>query len=176
MDANWDKIVPILDADHNLAALFHSTIAVSMAQGSPMINMLPNRVTLSLNAHLLEGDTPEDIRRHLESIVPDGVRVCLHSGKSASPVSQLDSPLARLIHCLRREDSPECILLGDLFLPGTDAWYMYGLSDCVYRFSPFLPKDPPGNAHGLSESMGIASLATGPDFFVRLITRYAEAE
>lgn len=173
VDANWEQLLPIIDADPNLAALFHTTIAVTMAQGSPMINMLPNRVSLSLNAHLLPGDTLEDLQKHLESIVPEGIQVRI-SGKTASPISRSDSPLARLIYELRREDSPECILLNDLFLPASDASYMYGLSDCVYRFSPFLPKDPPGNAHGINESMGISSLATGPDFYVRLITRYGD--
>lgn len=176
VDANWEQLLPIIDADHNLAAMFHTTIAITMAQGSPMVNILPNRVSVSLNSHLLEGDTPEDVQRHLEAVVPQGVQVLLRSGKPASPVSRTDSPLARLICKLRQEDSPDCIPVYDLFLPATDAWYMYGLSECVYRFSPFLPKDPPGNAHGVNESMGIASLATGPAFYVRLITEYARAE
>lgn len=176
VDANWEELLPIIDADHDLAARFHSTLALAMAQGSPMVDMLPNRVTVTLNAHLLAGDAPEDVQKHLEAIVPEGVRVRMLSGKAASPVSRPDSPLARLIYDLRREDSPDCILLHDLFLPATDAWYMYGLSDCVYRFSPFLPKDPPGSAHGINESMGIASLATGPEFYVRLLTRYGQAE
>ena len=175
VDANWDKLLPLFETDHHLAALFHSTIAITMAQGSPMINILPARAVLSLNVHLLQGDTLEDVRRHLESVVPDGVQVRLVNGKEASPVSDPDSPLARLILALCREDSPDCVLLHDLFLPATDAWYMYGLSDHVYRFSPFLPVDPPGSAHGINESMGIASLATGPAFYVRLFSSYADA-
>lgn len=176
MDERWEDLVPRIDRDPDLAVLFQTSMVVTMAKGSDHEDAQPRRVSATVKVHPLQGDTLADVEHHLKRIVPEGVQVRLLRGRDPSPVSRLEGGMMDLIHAVRQEEAPGCLLLPDLFVGGTDAWYMYDLCDEVYRFSPFLPKDPPGQAHNVNESMGVASLASGVDFYIRLLQEYGRAK
>ncbi len=177
LEANWEEAVPIIDADRQLAAMFHTTMAVTMASGSAKENILPERASINVNVRLLDGDTLEDAQKHLESIVPAECRVRLVRGNEASPTSVYEGRFKDLIVDICRErSSGDMLTVPGIMAGGTDAKYMYNICDHVYRFSSFISRgEPGGGAHQANESMSIAQLVSGPEFYIQLIKRYGTA-
>ena len=66
------------------------------------------------------------------------------------------------------------ILLPDVTAGGTDAKFMYGVVDNVYRFGSFFRKKGEGNAHAVNETVDIDALYQGPVFYEQLIRRYGK--
>ena len=60
----------------------------------------------------------------------------------------------------------------DLMLGGTDAKHMYGLSDRVYRFSPFYKDEGISGAHAANESIALKTLAGGCAVYYELLKGY----
>lgn len=175
VEGNWDKLLPIIDNDPGMAAMFHTTMVPTMAQGSSQGNILPEKASVTVNCRLLEGDTLESVRAHIESIIPEGMTVRLIKGNDPSPASSVDSDAGRLIHQICRElHGEDVILLPDVTAGGTDAKFMYGVCDNVYRFGSFFRKKGEGNAHAVNETVDIEALYQGPAFYEQLIRRYGK--
>lgn len=175
MDGNWDELVKVIDADHEMAPMFHTTMVPTMACGSNQANILPENAYVIVNCRLLEGDTLESVQKHIESIIPEGMVVRLIKGNDPSPCSSTDTELAQLIHTICRERyGDRVVLLPDVTLGGTDAKYMYDVCDHVYRFTSVYRKGSKSNAHAVNENVDIAALAKGPEFYVELIKRYGK--
>ncbi len=175
MDANWDELVKVIDADDKMRPMFQTTMVPTMAQGSMQANILPEKASVLVNCRLLEGDTLESVQKHIESIIPEGMTVTLLKGNNPSPCSSIDTELAELICtiCLERYGD-RVILLPDVTLGGTDAKFMYEVCEHVYRFGVVYRKNGKSNAHAVNENVEIKSLAEGPEFYVELIKRYGK--
>ena len=65
-DENLEKLVPYLKKDPALDAMFHTTVVPTMLSGSAQANILPAKVTAVVNSRVLEGDTVESVKKHLE--------------------------------------------------------------------------------------------------------------
>lgn len=177
MEANWDKIVPIIETRSDLAPLFHTTMVPTMAYGSAQANILPERAGIIVNCRLLAGDTLESVKAHIESILPEGMAVQLLKGNDPSPVSSVDTDCARLLEKISQEMFGEDIfLMPDITAGGTDSKYMYDFCDNVYRFTPFYATRPAvgGGAHAVNETCDARALVKAVEFYVELIKRYGQ--
>ena len=96
-DENLEKLVPYLKKDPALDAMFHTTVVPTMLSGSAQANILPAKVTAVVNSRVLEGDTVESVKKHLEEIVPDEVEVRVLKGSDASPTSLYDGAMKDLL-------------------------------------------------------------------------------
>lgn len=172
VEGNWDKLLPYIDADPQLSAMFRTTTAVTMAQGSEQANILPQRCSVTVNCRALEGDTLEVLQKHFEDIVPEGVKVRLIKGGNPPKASKLHTHAYDLIQSICEENYPGIITIPGYMLGGTDSRYFSDISDCVYRFGSFLSNGGWGPAHAANECIPVDILTTGPEFFVKLITRY----
>lgn len=159
-----------------MAALFHTTMAPTMIKGSDQANILPTRVTCTVNCRLLPGDTLESVQQHIQSVMPEGITVQLVKGTPASPLSPTGSFGYNVIRSLCEEDHPTVITTPSLMLGGTDARYFYGVCDHVYRFSAFYFENNWGDAHSPREAIPVSVLDGGAKFFLRLIRRYTSAQ
>ncbi len=172
MEGNWEKLIPYLEADRATAAMFHTTMAMTMASGSAQANVLPEKASVIVNCRLLSGDTMESVKEYIESIIPEGMEVKILKGNEASPVSPYDGePLKDLLIDISRELYGDSIAIPDIMSGGTDARRMYEICDCVYRFAPFYNREE-GRSHAADEAMNIEALADGPRFECELIRRY----
>lgn len=172
VEKNWEKILPLVEEDPYLAAMFHTTNAVTMAFGSEQANILPQRCSVIINCRALEGDTLETIQKHFESIVPDGVKVCLVKGGNPPKASALYSHGYNLIASICEENHPGIKVMPGYMLGGTDSRYYSDICDNVYRFCSIESDDRWGPAHAANECIPVDTLATGPEFLVKFITRY----
>ena len=172
VEANWEEVLPYLAEDRKLAAMFHTTVALSMTHGSAQANILPEVASLIVNTRPLPGDSLEYIEKTFRDIIPEDVEVHLLKGGEASPVSLTDSHPARLLRKMSEERYPGCTTIYDCMLGGTDARYYYTICDCVYRFSSFYHTPEWGPAHCVNECIPIDCLAGGAEFFAEYMTRY----
>jgi len=173
---NWEALLPYIDADPHMAALFHTTMVPTMAQGSNQGNILPEKAWVSVNCRLLEGDTLESVQKHIESIIPEGMSVRLIKGNDPSPVSVFDTDAAKLIHSIFKEmHGDKVIMVPDVTAGGTDAKFMYDVCDTVYRCTSVYRRDGvKSNAHAVNENVCVKYLPEGCNFYVELIKRYGK--
>lgn len=174
VEKNLEELIPYIDKDPMMAARFHTTLAITMAHGSAQSNILPERASVTVNSRLLAGDTLESVQKHIESVIPEGMTVTLQKGSNPSPISRTDGKLYHLISELVEEKYPGTVIYQDYMLGGTDARFMYDICDYVYRFSGFYNKKEGSKAHQVNETMDMEALASAPEFYVSLLTRYGK--
>ena len=172
VEGNWDKLLPYIEKDPYLSALFHTTTAVTMAQGSEQANILPQRCSVTINCRAIEGDTLEVLQKHFEDVVPEGVKVRLLKGGNPPTASKLHTKGYDLIQSICEENYPGVVTIPGYMLGGTDSRYYSEVCDSVYRFSSFYSDGNWGPAHAANECIPVEHITSGPEFFVKFITRY----
>ena len=162
----------ILGSDPAMNALLRTTTAVTMLEGSPKHNVLPQRARALVNFRIRPGETSEDVLRHVLRAVDDP-RVAISFARpprEPSPVSPTDGPAFALLQRTIGELFPDALVAPALVLGGTDSRHYTIVTDAVYRFRPFLytPDDLP-RIHGIDERVSTTTLADGIRFYIRLI-------
>ena len=175
-EANWEKLKPICAADRELNALTRTTTAISMAKGSDQANILPERAYIITNSRMLPGDTLEDLQKHFESIVPEGVEVRLLKGHNPPAISSTESDEYKLIVSIMEKKYPGIKFIPALLYGGTDSRFYSDLTPTksVYRFTGLLYDSRWGGAHQVNEHIACDILADNVDFFVNLIQSYGK--
>ena len=140
-DEDLEKLVPYFKKDPALDAMFHTTVVPTMLSGSAQANILPAKVTAVVNSRILTGDTVESVKKHLEDIVPDEVEVRVLKGSNASPTSLYDGAIKDLLVEISGKIYGDVIPCPEMMLGGTDARFVYDLSDRVYRFSTIYARE-----------------------------------
>ena len=172
-DENLEKLVPYFKKDPALDAMFHTTVVPTMLSGSAQANILPAKVTAVVNSRILTGDTVESVKKHLEDIVPEEVEVRVLKGSNASPTSLYDGAIKDLLVEISSRIYGDVIPCPEMMLGGTDARFVYDMSDRVYRFSTIYAKGD-HHVHAVDEFTGVEELADSIDFYMELLTRYGE--
>jgi len=154
-----------------VASVMRTTTAVTMTNGSPQANVLPQKATATVNFRILPGNTIADVENHIRRVIKNkNVNIRLLGGNEPSVVSPIDTPTMKAI-------SQICCGLFDVSIPApfvvmgaTDARHYQNVTNQIYRFSPFvMPPDILMLAHGTDERVPIYSLKNGIVFFKRYI-------
>ena len=176
VEGNWEALLPVIDGDPALAAMFHTTMVATMCHGSAAANILPEEASITVNCRLLAGDTIESVRAYLEGILPEGLEVRLLKGTDPTPMSRTDGRLYRILSELWREKYPDLAVVPDVMAGGTDARFMYPICDSVYRFEMYDVDDVPKRIHSANESVGVDTLASGPEMLTRVLKAYCSSD
>jgi len=175
-NSNWEQIQTLFPENPGLAAMFRTTAAITMSQGSAQANILPEKASVTINTRPLEGDSLADIQKHFESLVPEGVEVTLIKGSEATPTSPSDTHGYRLLQSVSEEMYPGILTTPGYLLGGTDSRYYSIVSKNIYRFGSFYSGEGWGPAHSANECIPVDAITTGPEFFVKFLRRYGTAE
>ena len=176
IEGNWAALQPVIDGDPALASLFHTTMVATMCHGIEAPNILPQKASITVNCRLLSGDTIESTRAYLERILPPGLEVRLLKGTDPTPMSRTDARLYRILAQLWQEKYPDLIVVPDMMTGGTDARFMYLISDAVYRFRTYDIDRGARNIHSANEAMDVEGLGSAPQMLIRVLEAYgAEA-
>ena len=103
----------------------------------------------------------------------DEVEVRVLKGSNASPTSLYDGAIKDLLVEISSRIYGDVIPCPEMMLGGTDARFVYDMSDRVYRFSTIYAKGD-HHVHAVDEFTGVEELADSIDFYVELLTRYGE--
>jgi carboxypeptidase PM20D1 len=158
------------------AAMFHTTIAPTMLQGSPKENVLPQTATALINYRIAPWNTSADVMARAKAAV-GMLPVTLdwvNPPREPTPVSSTKSQGWALIAAAAAAQAPGAPVAPYLVVAGTDSRSFSGVSEDVYRFMPahFTIKET-GMIHGTNEHMTIENLSRMIKFYTQLIATSA---
>jgi carboxypeptidase PM20D1 len=158
------------------AAMFHTTIAPTMLQGSPKENVLPQTSTALINYRIAPWNSSTDIMTRAKAAV--GMLPVkldwVNPPREPSPVSSTKSLGWALIAAAASAQAPGAPVAPYLVVAGTDSRSFSGVSEDVYRFMPahFTIKET-AMIHGTNEHMTIENLSRMIKFYAQLIATSA---
>ncbi len=155
------------------ATFIRSCQAVTMCQGSPASNVLPQRASATINFRLVQGTTLLDIEKKLEKYMGGkNVEIERLEGREPKPLSPSNSRSFKTIKALMEESDSRYIVTPFLVMGGTDAYHYQDICDNVYRFGPYeVSVEVMMTAHSTNERVPVESLAKGVAFFKSYIRR-----
>lgn len=155
----------------DMAAGLRTTIAATMASGSPKSNILPTRARAVINFRILPGETMETVLQRVVEVIDDErVEVSAEYGGDPSPVSPTDSRGYQLIASTIRSFQPETLVAPYMVRGGTDAKYFYSVSDNVYRFAMIrVTPETVRYVHGIDERLPVEDYLMAIRFYYNLL-------
>ncbi len=153
-----------------VASMMRTTTAVTMANGSPAPNVLPQKASAVVNFRIMPGQTVEDVEKHIRKYAGSKADVKMLAGKNPSKISPTDSRAFKAIEKICKGMDPKAIVAPYLVMGGTDSRQYEDVCDNIYRYSPFLMNT--GlllTTHGTNERIPVSSLEDGVAFFKRYI-------
>lgn len=153
------------------ATFIRTCQAVTMCEGSPASNVLPQRASATINFRLVQGTTLADVEKKLEKYMGGkGVEITRLEGREAKPLSPSDSRSFLKIKEIMEDTDKRSIVTPFLVMGGTDSYHYQDICDNVYRFSPYtVSVDIMMSAHSTDERIPVESLGQGVAFFKRYI-------
>ena len=153
-----------------VASMMRTTTAITMANGSPAPNVLPQKASVVANFRIMPGQTVEDVEAHIRKYAGRKAEVKLIGGKNPSKISPTDSRAFSVISKICKSMDPKAIVAPYLVMGGTDARQYEDVCDNIYRYSPFLMTTSLLlTTHGTNERIPVSSLEDGVAFFKRYI-------
>jgi carboxypeptidase PM20D1 len=160
----------------DIAALLHTTVAMTQLEGSAADNVLPSTVRAVINLRLLRPWTVEKAVAYIKKAVHDErVSVTVH-GLGTDPVPanpehargagpgwrELERAIARVF--------PGVPLLPFIMIATTDSRHYHNLCEGIFRFSPqrLDPKEMAG-IHGHDERISLENFTRGVQFYTALL-------
>lgn len=153
------------------ASLIHTTTAVTMAEGSPAANVLPQKASVTVNFRMMPGVTIKNVEEHIRKCVRNkDIEVEYLKGKEASKVSPTDSRSFKILEEICTHTDRDLLVAPYLVMGGTDAYHYEEVCDNIYRFAPFVMDTKLLlTTHGTDERIPIACMADALKFFKRYI-------
>lgn len=174
--ANIRLFRPLLDlicrkSGGELNALMRTTCAITMAEGSSAVNVLPPSAKLGMNLRLISGDSMEAAEEYLRTVVDnERIRITRIDGMNPSPFSRTDSPGWERVRDTIAMTWPEAIVSPYLMIACSDSRHYHRISDNVFRFSVLeLSKEERGTIHGNDERIPVEKIGRTVAFYQRLM-------
>jgi len=153
------------------SALLRTTVAVTMAQGSPAPNVVPQKSTAFINCRILPGEDGNTLMAHLGKTLQD-LPVTLEPVALDDPsaLSPSDCDAYRLLERLIGKFCGDVICVPYLVMASTDARKYEPVCKNIYRFTPYIIDGGElGKIHGTNENISVANVNRCIDFFTALI-------
>ena len=159
------------------ASLIRTTTGVTMTEGSPAANVLPQRASITVNFRQMPGTTVQDVEDHIRKVVRNkNIEIKALKTKEASAFSPTDSRAFNIIKELCMQEDSNNIVAPYLVMGGTDACNYEPICENIYRYSPYKAGvDLLLCTHGTNERIPVSAIGPGIAFFKRYIRR-ASAE
>ena len=153
------------------ASLIRTTTGITMAQGSPAANVLPQKAAITVNFRMMPGVTIDDVIKHIHKVVKNkDIEVKILKAKEASSFSPTDSRAFGIINKICMQQDPDNIVAPYLVMGGTDACNYEPVCENIYRYSPYKAGvDLLLCAHGTNERIPCEAVGPGVAFFKKYI-------
>ncbi len=152
-------------------ALFRTTLAVTMAQGSKGINVLPAVAEFYSNSRINPLESTSDLIKTVKKTIDDD-RIVLSVLNQIEPsrISRTDTVGFDRIKTAIKEVWDNVTVSPYLMVQCSDCRYYGEISDRVYRFSPMaLSNEERATVHGNNERIKIVEAQKTVEFYIRLI-------
>jgi len=169
-----DRLLDLFGKDgDSLDPLLHNMATPTVIRGGESTNVIPTEFTVDLDGRVLPGQTPQDLVRELEALVPRMAHFEIVEEEPAAR-AEPDLTLMPMLEEIIREKEPEGTPF-PMLLPGyTDARYFSQLGIQTYGFLPMrLPKHiTTALIHAPDERIPAAAVEFGADCVYEAIRRY----
>ncbi len=151
-------------------ALISTTFTPTMLNASSLQNVIPYKVTGSINTRIIHGYTCEDVKRHIQKVVGKRVEVSFTGGTDPTPMSDVNSINYDRFTKTIVTSFPEVVPIPYMFIANTDSRYYRHVCDNIFLFTPFeLKPTDQKRLHGVNERCSIKGLAAATQFFIHCI-------
>lgn len=161
------------------ASVVRTVTSISMCEGSPAPNVLPQRPSLTVNFRPLQGDSIDDVEAHIRKHVRyKDIEIERSDCKEASRFSPTSSGAFKSIESIENGlHHGEVTAIPFLVMGGTDAIHYEKICDNVLRFAPFsVPLSLFFCTHATDERLPLSSLKEAVIFFREYIKKNCENE
>jgi carboxypeptidase PM20D1 len=155
------------------SALLRTTMAVTMAQGSPAPNVVPQKSSAFVNCRILPGENGELLLDHMKKTLKNlPVKLEPIALDDPSALSPCNCDAYRLIESLIYDFCGDVIVVPYLVMASTDARKYEAVCKNIYRFTPYIIDDEDiGKIHGTNENISVVNVNRCIDFFTALMER-----
>lgn len=159
------------------ACLIRTTTAVTMANGSPAANVLPQKASVVVNFRQMPGTTTADVVEHIRKVVRNkDIEIKVLKTKEASKFSPTDARPFQIIKEICMQDDKNNVVAPYLVMGGTDACFYEPICENILRYSPYKVSVALLRCtHGTNERIPVAAIGPGVAFFKKYIKK-ASAE
>ena len=169
-----DRLLDLFGKDgDSLDPLLHNMATPTVIRGGESTNVIPTEFTVDLDGRVLPGQTPRDLVRELEALVPGAAQFEIVEEEPAAKADP-DLTLMPMLMRIIKEKEPSGTPF-PMLLPGyTDARYFSQLGIQTYGFLPMqLPKHiTTALIHAPDERIPAAAVEFGVDCVYEAIRRY----
>ncbi|MCK5129764.1 MAG: M20 family peptidase [Clostridiales bacterium] len=167
-------LLMVLSKSRLTNAMIRTTIAPTMAEGSPAGNVLPQTANISVNFRVLQGEKIEDVMNHIKKTSKNkNLELELLRGKEPSAISPMQGYEIDIIKITTRQLYGNIPIAPYLMVGGTDSCYFECVTDNIYCISPFkLETSDLKRIHGTNEKILKSQIENGVKFFIQLINNY----
>lgn len=163
------KLIATLSGGEFLA-MFKTTQAFTLAEGSQAINVLPSSASIGINYRLRPGETSDTVIKRIKRILNnDEIQIEMMAVSEATPISPVDDAFG-LVRKAINLTWPEVIVAPYLMVATTDSRHYHEISEHVYKFSPMdVSKADLAKIHGYDEDISIDNVVHGVNFYINLL-------
>ena len=159
------------------ACLIRTTTAVTMAEGSPAANVLPQKASVVVNFRQMPGTTVQDVIDHIRKVCRNkNIEIKVLKAKEASSFSPTESRTFKIIEELCVQENKNAIVAPYLVMGGTDACYYEPVCENICRYSPYkVSVELLRCTHATNERIPVSAIEPAVAFFKRYVKK-ASAE
>ena len=173
--ADASAAASIAGADPAWNAILRTTCVATMLDGGHATNALPQRAGANVNCRIFPGNSVEEVRRSLETIVGDPqVKVTtLEARSTIAPPPPLTERILAPARSIAAQVFPGVPLVPLMAAGGTDGAVLTPAGMPTYGITGLFADVRGSGAHGLNERMRVKSLMDGRTFLYRLVKAYS---
>jgi acetylornithine deacetylase/succinyl-diaminopimelate desuccinylase-like protein len=167
----------VATGDPSINAVLHTNCVATLLAAGHAPNALPQRATANVNCRIFPGETVEQTRATLVSVIADpGVTVeATDPNKPLAVPPPLDPAVIGPMKAVAARHFPGVPLTPAMAAGASDAVYFGQIHMPIYGV-PGIMGDPDGNGvHGLNERLRVRSLYEGRDYLFDLVKTYVGA-
>lgn len=155
-----------------LYAMFKTTLAFTVSEGSKAYNVLPNEAKIGINIRLRPGETSKDVLSKIKKIIHDKhINVRLINQSEPTSTSILDDAYQLLEQAIL-DNWENTIVSPYLMVATTDSRHYHQICDRVYKFAPMdVSKEDLSRMHSDDERMSKENVIQSVKFYIRLLNQ-----
>lgn len=156
-------------------ALTSSEIVPTQISSTGFPGFSAHTASLCLTCHLLPGESVETLIEHIHRTCPElPLRIDVISNSDTSSISSFDNMVYEHLKACISVVFPEAETVPFILPESSDARHYQSLSDCIYRFSPYIskPQNIPSDPYHYDECISFDNLARAIDFYTTFIQNF----